>query len=63
MKIIIGDVNFYKLDFDTEDLVEARKKAIEWLYSASGDDRINKSNGCEVVQELDNGILVKIDAK
>ena len=61
MKIIIGDVNFYKLDFDTEDLVKARKMAIEWLHSASGDDKISKNNGCEVVQELDNGILVKIE--
>ena len=61
MKIIIGDVNFYKLDFDTEDLVKARKMAIEWLHSASSDDKISKNNGCQVVQELDNGILVKIE--
>ena len=61
MKIILGNVDFYELDFDTEDLIEARQKAIEWFYNASGDDKINKSKGCSFVQELDNGILVKIE--
>ena len=56
MKIMIGDVHYYELDLDTDDLQEARKMAIEWLLGAegeegaSGDEKIKHSKGCEVVQ-------------
>tara|TARA_R100001015_G_C4555997_1_gene116817 strand:- start:370 stop:591 length:222 start_codon:yes stop_codon:yes gene_type:complete len=69
MKIMIGDIHYYELDLDTDDLQEARKMAVEWLLGAkdkdgaSGDEKIKHSKGCEVVQELDNGILVKIEEK
>ena len=69
MKITIGDVNFYELDLDTDDIHEARRMAVEWLLGsedkegASGDEKIMKSKGCEVVQELDNGVLVTIKSR
>ena len=63
MKIMLGNVDFYELDFDTEDLKEAREKAIKWFYNASGDDKIRNSKGCCLVQEDGNGILVKIEEK
>tara|TARA_R100001443_G_scaffold86030_1_gene92702 strand:+ start:1570 stop:1770 length:201 start_codon:yes stop_codon:yes gene_type:complete len=63
MKIMLGNVDFYELEFDTEDLIEAREKAIEWFYNASGDDKIRSSKGCCLVQEDSNGILLKIEEK
>lgn len=63
MKIMIGDVHFYKLDVNTEDEEQARKLAIEWLYGADGNEKSKHNAGACVVRELDNGILVKIEEK
>jgi|TARA_R110000823_G_C15486760_1_gene451427 hypothetical protein len=69
MKIMIGDVYFYELDLNTDDIHEARRMAVEWLLGAkgeegaSGDEKIKHSKGCEVVQELDSGVLVTIKSR
>ena len=69
MKIMIGDVYFYELDLNTDDIHEARRMAVEWLLDAkgeegtSGDEKIKHSKGCEVVQELDSGVLVTIKSR
>ena len=69
MKIMIGDVHFYELDLNTDDIHEARRMAVEWLLGAkdeegaSGDEKIKHSKGCEMVQELDSGILVTIRSR
>ena len=66
---MIGDVHYYELDLDTDDIHAARRMAIEWLSGsedkdgASGDEKIMKNKGCEVVQELDNGVLVTLKSR
>ena len=51
------------LPLNTDDKHEARRMAVEWLLGASGDEKIKHSKGCEMVQELDSGILVTIRSR
>ena len=62
MKIMLGNVDFYELEFDTEDLIEVREKAIEWLLGADGNEKSKHNDGACVVREID-GDLYKIEEK